>query len=298
LPFLETEHSQTLSPVPVTQIAVIVVNYNTSRAVAELHQQITRLRNSEPSRMFFLVIDNASRSEEIAHLREYFAGRADAELLLSETNTGYARGNNLGLRWALERGFSHCLIANSDIEFLTSDFAERLILAAQTLPRCGLIGPRVVLPNGKPQGPLPETGVWNSVMPMTTAVHATTARVYATVGCCIFGATAVFARIGFLDETTFLYREEIALAEKLRHQDLNWYYLPDVLVRHNHARKLDSVKKVIRHKAFEAESTIHYFRHYKHRTEAVIFTYRVLLGIKTAIFVLFVAVRQACKGSA
>lgn len=270
-----------------------MLNYNTAHAVTEFYRQTTALRGGSPSSCLFLIVDNASNPADVNILRAFFAGRPDALLILNSVNRGYAAGNNVGLRRAAELGVEYCLIANSDIAILTPDFVERLVGAARTLPQCGLIGPRVVLRTGRPQGPLPETGIWNGVVPTSTPDYSVTREVYSTVGCCIFGATAVFAQVDFLDEGTFLYREEIILAERLRRRGLRWYYLPEVRVRHDHVRKLDSVEKIVRHKQFETESTIRYFRDYKQRSPFAIAVYRGLIALKTAAFICFVASRRA-----
>ena len=264
---------------------MIILNYNASKAVITLYQQIHALRKGYPDGPVYLVVDNASRPEEVSLLKVFFAECTDVHLILSESNGGYARGNNLGLKKAAELGLEYCLIANSDIAFLTANFLEQLIEAARTLPDCGLIGPRVVLPNGNPQGPLPVSGIINSVMPLPLARCNRTKPVYATVGCSIFGSTEVFHQIGLLDEATFLYREENILAERLSHHGLLWYYLPDVVVRHDHVRKMDSISNILLHKKFEAQSTVHYFRCYKNRSEAAVFAYRLLLAAKVAAYI-------------
>ena len=218
-------------------------------------------------------------------LQDFFSARPDVELILSPENCGYACGNNLGLKKAEALGLEYCLIANSDITILTSDFLEQLVAAAGNLPACGLVGPKIILPDGRPQGPLPVTGIYNGIFPTRLRQYERATSVYATVGCFIFGATETFKRIGRLDETTFLYREETILAEKLKQIELRWYYLPTVLVRHDHVRKNTSVRSVVAHKRFEAESTVYYFRKYKNRSKSSIFIYRLLLAGKVAIFV-------------
>ncbi len=270
-------------PVAAFSAGLIILNYNTSQAVIDLYRQIGTLRRDLACSPIFLVIDNASRPEETARLGAFFANRPDVHLILSPTNGGYACGNNLGLKKAVELGLEYCIIANSDIAFLTVDFLEQLVQAARTLPNCGLIGPRVVLPDGRPQGPLPETGVLNGVIPWPSARCDQTSSVYATVGCCLFGPTTVFNLLGFLDENTFLYREEIILAERLRQHGLFWYYLPAVVVRHDHVRKMAATKTILLHKKFEAESTVYYFRHYRHRSAFAVLTYRTLLAAKVGV---------------
>ncbi len=161
-------------------MAIVALNYNTSRAVIELYQQIAKIQASTRARLFFLAVDNASHPEEVAKLVAFFTGRTDSELLLNAANDGYASGNNLGLQRAAALGHDYCLIANCDIAFVSENIFDRLIEAARILPKCGLIGPRVVLPNGRPQGPLPVMGILNAVFPIPIAEVRTVAPVYAT----------------------------------------------------------------------------------------------------------------------
>ena len=275
------------------RVAMVIVNYNTGGDVIALYESTHRLRAARGRDLLYIVVDNLSRPEEVVLLERYFAEKEDALLVLSDENGGYARGNNIGIREAARMGIEYCLIANSDIAFRTEDFLERLLHAFRSLPACGLIGPRVVLPDGRPQGPLPELGILNGVIPTRIEEVTSTSVVYATVGCCIFGSTRAFHDAGLLDEETFLYREEVILAERLRTSGLNWYYLPEVEVLHNHRRKAASVARLLLHKKHELRSTVLYLRVYRRRSEAAILAYRVLFALKLAFYVALVAGRRA-----
>jgi GT2 family glycosyltransferase len=275
------------------RVAMVIVNYNTAGEVISLYESTHRLRAARGKDILYIVVDNLSRPDEVVLLERYFAEKEDALLVLSEENGGYARGNNIGIREAARMGIEYCLIANSDIAFRTEDFVERLSQASRSLPACGLIGPRVVLPDGRPQGPLPELGILNGVIPTRIEEVTSTSVVYATVGCCIFGSTRAFQEAGLLDEETFLYREEVILAERLRRAGLNWYYLPEVEVLHNHRRKASSVGRLLLHKKHEIRSTVLYLRAYRRRSEAAILAYRMLFALKLGLYIALVAGRRA-----
>lgn len=278
------------------RVAMVIVNFNTAGEVISLYEDAHRLRAARGRDLLYIVVDNLSRPDEVALLERHFADKEDALLVLSDVNGGYARGNNIGIREAARMGIEYCLIANSDIAFRTEDFVERFSQAFRSLPGCGLIGPRVVLPDGRPQGPLPELGILNGVIPTRVEEVTATSVVYATVGCCIFGSTRAFQDAGLLDEDTFLYREEVILAERLRFAGLNWYYLPEVEVLHDHRRKTASVARLLLHKKHERQSTILYLRAYRRQSEAAILAYRVLFALKLALYVALVAGRRAVGG--
>lgn len=277
-----------LNAARVPVIAIIILNYNTAQAAIDLYWHITNLRNGLTLKPFYLVVDNASRPAEVSQLKSFFSDRADSQLILSEVNGGYAQGNNLGLRQASNLGVDYCLIANSDIAFLTKTFLEQFVEAASTLPNCGLIGPKVVFPNGMPQGPLHEMGMIRSLVSLPPKVLTAAQSVHATVGCCIFGSTKIFQAIDYFDESTFLYCEEVILAERLRPLGFCWYCLPMVLVQHNHVRKMDTVRKLLMHKQFEAQSGIYYFRHYKKRSSLFVLVYRMLLAAKVSVYIAYI----------
>lgn len=279
-------------------VGIVILNYNTAEAVIELYQHIICSESSRKSaRLQFIIVDNASSASDVARLRSAFARVSSVKLICSSRNGGYAAGNNLGLRAAEAMRLDYCLIANSDIKFLTPYYIDELIKAANRGPDCGAVGPGVFLPNGTPQGPFPEMHVINSVWGRRTRKATNFKPVYATVGCCIFAPTSALSKVGFFDENTFLYREETVLAEKLLRAGLQWYYQPAVVVQHDHVRKLRSVAGLLAHKRFEANSTAYYFRVYKEKSRWYIASYRLLLSIKVAVMVvLLLASRVRHRG--
>jgi hypothetical protein len=88
-----------------------------------------------------VVIDNASSDDTVAALR---TRHADLEILENPRNLGYAGGNNVGIRWALERGADYVLIANSDTE-MTPGLVRELVRVAESDPRIAVVGCRNLL---------------------------------------------------------------------------------------------------------------------------------------------------------
>jgi len=88
-----------------------------------------------------VVIDNASSDDSVEALRARFP---DLTVLRNDANLGYAGGNNVGLRWALERGADYALIINSDTE-VTPDMIDSMVRSAEADPRIGVVGCRNLL---------------------------------------------------------------------------------------------------------------------------------------------------------
>ena len=100
-----------------------------------------------------IVVDNASPNDSYQQLLQAYHAAPQITLLHSDRNLGFAKGNNLGYRYALETFHSDfVIIANNDTEFLQPSFLQTMI---QTYEKrsCALIGPDILNINGYHQDP-------------------------------------------------------------------------------------------------------------------------------------------------
>lgn len=115
-----------------------------------------------------VVVDNCSREDQAARLREIvgeLSGRCDIELLRSEVNGGYARGNDIGLEWLCggaaapdsaasaaslnpaASAVDNLLVLNDDTRF-TCDILTPMSEYLRSHPECGVVFPLVLAPDG------------------------------------------------------------------------------------------------------------------------------------------------------
>lgn len=145
--------------------------------------------------MEVVVVDNASTDDSCGWLRVDWP---QVTLLRQERNLGYAGGNNVGIRYAMEKGHRYVVIANNDIEPHLSWIREAVAFAAAH-PDYGIIGFKLF--NQEITRPAFET-YCRSLPPLawqdTTHVP----------GCSLFCDTEVFQSIGFFDERYVFYAEE------------------------------------------------------------------------------------------
>src|SRR5581483_2816534 len=90
-----------------TRIAAIVVNWNGAALLPSCLPSISE--GGCP--VDILLIDNASSDESIEIARSQFP---EVELILNSRNEGWARGNNIGIRQALNRGYEFVALFNTD----------------------------------------------------------------------------------------------------------------------------------------------------------------------------------------
>jgi hypothetical protein len=85
-----------------------------------------------------LVVDNASGPGEVAWLRS-----AGATVVESGGNLGYAGGNNVGIRRALEAGVEAVWVVNPDA-YPEPGSLRRLVRDLRRHPEVGIVGPRIL----------------------------------------------------------------------------------------------------------------------------------------------------------
>ena len=112
-------------------IACVILNYNdaetTERLVSEIRGYACFSR--------ILLVDNASTDDSLVRLNRLRGG--NVEVLAAEKNGGYGAGNNLGVRYAVERcGATHVLIANPDVSF-SEACVRKLARIFRNHPRVG-----------------------------------------------------------------------------------------------------------------------------------------------------------------
>jgi GT2 family glycosyltransferase len=99
--------------------------------------------HTDLTRVDVLAVDNGSTDETPERLREIPWVR----VLTNPSNLGYVRGNNAGIRAATAG--SDVLLLNNDVEILQPGWVDRLREAADAAPDVGIVGCRLVLPDGR-----------------------------------------------------------------------------------------------------------------------------------------------------
>lgn len=131
------------SPAATAKVGIILVAYNRSDVTNLALDSLARAQNEHTSFKLFL-IDNASKLAEFERIERLFKylvsqGRIDGELVRNASNLGYAGGNNLGIRSALQDpSITHLSLLNNDV-IVTDGWLDRLVEQADLTG--GMVGP-------------------------------------------------------------------------------------------------------------------------------------------------------------
>ena len=280
-------------------VGVVVVSYHNENMTKKyITEELPKLETNYT----LVVVNNASTREESCKLanvcgltfvdNEMGGHIPDAKgyLLWTAENLGYARGNNLGIRFLNNIGeYTHFLFSNDDIEIPRADILEILICKMRQDERIAAIGPRVIGLDGHDQSPhdayispyrligwklLPFLRRKNKHGEQTVVAKPLSRFTYWVQGSFMLVDAAVFNKIGMFDENTFLYYEEPILSERLAKVGKSMYFDGDVEIVHYEG---GSTKRNRKREKIEMESRIYYMSRYKYVNKIVLFLLKHLL---------------------
>jgi GT2 family glycosyltransferase len=119
------------------RVAAIVLTYQGREVTLEALRSVTAMRYDNYD---IVVVDNGSTDGTAEAVAAAFPQVAVVRV---EDNRGAAGGYNLGMSWALARGYDYALILNNDIE-VHPDLLGELVAVAARDPRIGAVGPKVL----------------------------------------------------------------------------------------------------------------------------------------------------------
>lgn len=218
------------------KVLIVILNYGTFDLTLKI---ITELREKlDYNNYSIMVIDNCSPNESANILKEK-SYEMDYIFVANEKNTGYAAGNNIGMRYAIHNGYKYSWIINNDLVLTDKKVLKKLVEVAEKNEKAACIGPKITDINGNVVGPYVERPTrWSQTIGIGIAKKKRMAHcfesgiVYRVYGCCMLVKNSVMQKVDYMDERTFLYCEEDILAEKLLKIDAYSYYCADTEIVH------------------------------------------------------------------
>jgi GT2 family glycosyltransferase len=118
-----------------SRIAVVIVNWNGRAYTLECLRSLQEQQHTE---LEVVLVDNGSIDGSVCAVRGQFP---DTVIIRAGSNLGYAGGNNLGLGYALDRGFEYVLVLNNDT-VLAADCAYQLVMDLERHPDAAAAAPK------------------------------------------------------------------------------------------------------------------------------------------------------------
>ena len=229
------------------KIAIIILNYN---SCADCHKCIGFLKQQQGIEQEIIVVDNCSREDD-RNAVEALCKEQNCTFIANCENKGYNAGNNVGLRYAAEKGYEYALIANPDMEFPQKDYLAALLTKMQEDKDIVVCGSDIVGTDGIHQSPMYRDGNWRNSFGWIKDIlgkkkksdaydfidnYKESHYCHKVSGCCFMIRTAVLKEMNFFDEKVFLYCEEAILSRQVEMSGKRMYYLATAQAVHRHIK--------------------------------------------------------------
>jgi GT2 family glycosyltransferase len=215
------------------RIAIILVNWNGLDFTVACLQS---LRKVDFKNFSIILVDNASENQEGSIIQKLFP---EIELVQSDSNRGFAGGNNLGIRKALEGDFTHLMLLNNDT-VVAPNFLKEMVAVFDKDIAVGVVQPLIYWMKDRNQI-WSAGGIWNellgrSITQVDIKTRGKTRTAYQKLdwatGCCMLISRETILATGLLNEQFFAYFEDVDWSLRFRKQGFEIALAPEAVIYH------------------------------------------------------------------
>lgn len=219
-------------------VYIVILSYNGSRQVLELLQSAYK---SSYKNFTVLLIDNNSEDDTAKTVRKYFPM---CEVIVNNSNIGFAAGCNVGLKKAIENDAEFILLLNQDC-LIREDTLSNLLLSVQNKPRAGVIGPKTWFfpSHGESKPRILYAGVWRILLPLVQRLRGIrkyddgkydrAVPVDYVWGHGMFLRADALKVVGLFDPDFFMYYEDLDLCRRMRKAGYQIWYESSAVIWHD-----------------------------------------------------------------
>ena len=214
-------------------VYIILVNYNGVKETIECIKSIKENENKCICKI--IVVDNNSTDNSI----EILSNVKDIYLIKSENNNGFAKGNNIGIEYALSEGANNILLLNNDT-IITKNAISRMLEVLKQNKDIGIVSCRIMYDDNRDIINYCG-GKFNWNKGITT--HDYYKEKYNDnllscidtefiTGCCMLMRKDIFEKVGYLPEEYFMYFEDADFCMQVRKANYKLKVCTDIVIYH------------------------------------------------------------------
>lgn len=219
------------------KVHIILLNWNGKEDSLEC---IESLKKIDYNNYKIIVVDNNSEDDSVLEIRKQYP---EIKIIENKENLGFAGGNNVGIKYAMENGADYVLLLNNDTA-VERGFLEKLVEAGESDKKNGLLGPktnyhseqnRIWFAGGKINW-LKNKGTHIGLDEIDNGQYDEIKEVDYLTGCCLLIKREVIEKIGILAEDYFLYYEDTDFSLRAKNADYKIMYIPEAKIYHKVSR--------------------------------------------------------------
>lgn len=238
---------------------------------------------------------------------------SNRKLVIIQTgeNLGFSGGNNVGIKYALLRGYEVIGLLNNDIVAVDKNLIKIVIDTFQKYQHASVVGPLIEDLEGNKSGPLIEESYIGELFlytfcsiirklckmpPLYIDRRALNSRepveVYKISGCCMFFLSKFFEKTGLLDENVWLCCEEAIISEKAKMIGAKIYFVPNTKVIHKEGSVLKKFYTNYERFANFVRNREYFLKKYKQYSGWQLFLLRIVREFRLALLYLLSKLRK------
>lgn len=213
--------------------SIVIVTFNNAKTIKNCLDSIINFTSG----FEIIIVDNNSTDDTCKIVREF---ENKVQLIKVEGNLGFAKACNIGVNVTTGE---YIIFLNPDTRILQKDSLDKLKRSLVENSRYGLIGPKLIYPDGSEQARvrnlptvgkafqeylLQKKGTYNFYQPNCE----TLCEVESIIGACIIIKKEIFEKAGGFNEKYFMYFEDLELCRKVRSMGLKVGFLPEITIEH------------------------------------------------------------------
>jgi GT2 family glycosyltransferase len=219
---------------PLRSCSIVVPVFNRAALTKSCLLGIERSIYADQLQHEVIVVDNGSTDETSRLLRSWAGSRSNARVVPLERNLGFARACNEGAR----RARGHYLVFLNNDTLPTPGWLERMLRLAEGKPRVGIVGSKLLYPDGRIQ----HLGIVFGENKNPSHIYrgfssnirpAEVSREYqAVTGACLMVRRDLYEMVGGMDERYENSCEDVDLCLKIRELGFGVWVCADSVVYH------------------------------------------------------------------
>jgi GT2 family glycosyltransferase len=215
-------------------VYIIILNWNGYKDTIKCLESVQEMTYKN---FRIILVDNASSNESVKILRNKFP---KIKTIVNHENLGYAGGNNIGIKYALKNNADYVLILNNDTT-VSESLLRNMLCFSENNKSYSLFSPKILYmdtpeiiyssggyKNYKTPYPFYDNE-WHKKFKFSKSEFK---EVDVLIGCCLLIRKEVFDRIGYIDESYFLYAEDIDFCFRARNANFKLATLNNVTILH------------------------------------------------------------------
>lgn len=247
----------------------IAVNYNGSNFTIDYIRSINNLGILESDEIRIIIVDNNSESKDLEKLEEYCISKKNVDLIKSNTNLGYFKGLNQGIKKVTVDNNTFLIIGNNDLTFDINFIVnlKKIEYDESVL----VIAPNIITREGRKQNP--------HVISRVSSIEKFKARLYFSnyyvgqafrlinqsikrfrkkpteiknnytqmkikrgIGACYILTPNFTKNFDGLDDRVFMWGEEALLSNQVESDGGTTLYDPSIIVCHHESASVSSIQ--------------------------------------------------------